>query len=146
MKKIFALLILISILKIPTEVKLSAHENPAIEKLSLASADVIAPEFRSLGGNLFLAIDLKEGLELQDGDVVQFDFGGRNKLVSFHINDRNQTVLDSEEAELFVIIHHDLALMLKDHKLKRIKISHKDETITVPVNQVWAPDQNHINL
>ena len=146
MKKIFALLIIIAILKIATGVDSSAHKNPNIEEFGLSVSNEIAPEYTALDGNLFLAIDLKQGLTLQSGDVVQFDFGGRNKLVSFHINDRNRTIIDNEEAELFVIIHHDLALMLKDHKLKRIRISHNDEDITVDVNQRWAPDQNLINL
>ena len=115
----------------------------------LASGDAtgeITPLFTQLEGNLFLAIKTTANLDVEDGDVVEFIFDKKNSLVSFHVNEINQDLIDTGNANLFVMIHSELALKLKSHRLQEIKISHNNEVYTLKVDNFWAPDQYMASL
>jgi len=44
------------------------------------------------------------------------------------------------------MIHNDLALKLKSHRLKQIIVNHDNEVYKLEVNSFWAPDQFMTNL
>ena len=106
----------------------------------------MTPAFTELDGNLFLAIKTEGYIKVEDGDVIEFIFGKKTKLISFHVNEINQDLIDTGNANIFVMVHHDLALMLKSNRLKQIKVSHNGEVHSFMVNKFWAPDQNMASL
>ena len=99
------------------------------------------PSFTQLDGNLFLAIKTESQIKVADGDVVEFIFSKKTKLVSFHVNEINQDLIDSGEANIFVMVHNDLALSLKSHRLQKINIRHNNKVYSLSVNEFWTPDQ-----
>ncbi len=98
------------------------------------------PVFITLADNIFLAIKVNRPVAVTDGDVVEFVFGKKDKLVTFHINDINQDMLDKGEADLLVMVHQDLALALKDKQLDHLIVHHPGRATTIPVKRNWQPD------
>ena len=146
MKKIFILIAIITLLKITTGVDSSAGRSTETVDTSAYNVPVIVPQFTELDGNLFLALDLQDSLVLSDGDIVEFNFGRNNKLISFHVNDINQEIIDSGNANVFVMIPQDLAIELKNERLSSIRIKSSEKEVVVPVNQRWQPDQYIVSL
>ena len=146
MKKIFILIAIITLLKITTGVDSSAGRSTETVDTSAYNVPVIVPQFTELDGNLFLALDLQDSLFLSDGDIVEFNFGRNNKLISFHVNDINQEIIDSGNANVFVMIPQDLAIELKNERLSSIRIKSSEKEVVVPVNQRWQPDQYIVSL
>ena len=128
--------------------KLVAKRSAAVNSVAYTSgpAAPVQPVFTTLADNLFLAVKVDQELALEDGDIVEFVFGRNHKLVSFHINDINQDLLDRGGANMLVMVHHDLALALRDKILEHINVLHKGKTITIPVKQNWQPDMYLTNL
>ncbi len=146
MKKIFILIAIITILKISTGSDSSANRGVKPEITIAKTEPSIVPKFTKLDGNLFLALNLEDSVNLADGTVIEFDFGRKNKIVSFHVNDINQEIIDSGKADVFVMIHQDLALELRNERLNGIKIHSFNEDISIPVGQHWKPDQYLVSL
>jgi len=145
MKRLFILLGVIAVIHVlagfNTSVKLV---NPKKEVSDTYSADLLSlvtPEFTQVEGNLFLAIKTEGKLEVEDGDVVEFVFNKRKRIISFHVNEINQDLINTGDASLFVMVHSDLALTLKSHRLKRINIKHNEEVFSLPVDTFWVPHQ-----
>ena len=142
MKKIFIVLGLVGLIHLTLGSKPSvgsSNYNDGIVKEK--SSGLYAPLFTELDGNLFIAIKGKEAFTIDDGDVLEFEFNKKQKLPSFHINDINQDLIDTGQADLFVMVHHDLALKLKSHKVEMIHITHNGVIHTIQVNRFWIPDE-----
>ena len=144
MKRLLVILGLIGVVHISTGLNSSATLlNPKKEINDSRSAELLSPLsplFTELEGNLFLAIQTIEKIYVEDGDVVEFVFSRKSRLISFHINDINQDLIDKGEAQLFVMVHHDLALKLRSNRLKEINITSNGNTFSIPVNNYWVPD------
>ncbi|GEM_PF-5215911 len=141
MKHIIVILVLLSAMfNMPA--KFRANKSTASSAAgNEATVDMPArPVFITLADNIFLAIKVNRPLTVTDGDVVEFVFGKKAKLVTFHINDINQDMLDKGEADLLVMVHQDLALALKDKQLDHIIVHHPDGATTIPVKRNWQPD------
>ena len=150
MKRLFILIGLIGVINITAGFKTSAKLlSPKKEVHGTYNIDLLStmkPSFTYLDGNLFLAIKTKNKLIVEDGDVVEFVFEKSNKLISFHVNEINQNLINTGNASLFVMIHNDLALKLRSHRLKQIIVKHQNEVYNLEVNSIWAPDQFMTNL
>ena len=150
MKRLFILLGLIGVIHVLSSFNYKAtllntkKEINDIYSVGLMSS--MTPAFTELDGNLFLAIKTEGHIKVEDGDVIEFIFGKKTKLISFHVNEINQDLIDTGNANIFVMVHHDLALMLKSNRLKQIKVSHNGEVQSFVVNKFWAPDQNMASL
>ena len=117
--------------------------NPKKEISDSRSTGILSPltpTFTELDGNLFLAIQSDDNIKVADGDVVEFVFGRNSKLISFHINDINQDLIDKGEAQLFVMIHQDLALKLRSNRLRDINVINNGKKYAIPVDNYWVPD------
>lgn len=145
MKRLFLVLGLISVIHVSSGFNTTAKLlNPKKEVSDTYSADLLShvtPAFTQVEGNLFLAIKTESKLEVEDGDVVEFVFNKRKRIISFHVNEVNQDLIKTGDASLFVMVHSDLALTLKSHRLKRINIRHNDEVYSLPVDTFWVPHQ-----
>lgn len=149
MKKLFVILGFIGILNTLSPNPSVGLTNPGKKNKDehmAALNPVIAPIFSQLDGNLFLAVKVPGSLKVDDGTVVEFVFDGKPKMISFHINDINQNLIDSGEADLFVMIHHDLALLLKSTRLKELHVINGSDAINVPVGKFWIPGENLAQL
>ena len=101
--------------------------------------EIPTPQYVSLQGTLFLAIDTPARLHLDDGDVVEFIFSDGSKKVSFHINEANQEVVNTGTASVFVLVPDDMALALRDKAIRKIKVNSAYGDYVLNVNQRWAP-------
>ena len=150
MKRLFILLGLIGVIHVSvgfnSSAKLLSTKKEINDTYSVGLLSLMTPSFTQLDGNLFLAIKTTGPIEVEDGDVIEFIFGKKTKLISFHVNEINQDLIDTGNANIFVMVHHDLALMLKSNRLKQIKVSHNGEVHSFVVNKFWAPDQNMASL
>lgn len=115
--------------------KKEINENHSAELLS-----PLTPAFTEIDGNLFLAIQTEEILNIQDGNVVEFVFNRNSRLISFHINDINQDLIDKGDAQLFVMVHQDLALKLRSSRLKAVNVISNDNPYSIEINDFWVPD------
>ena len=145
MKRLFILLGLIGVIHVLAGFNTSAKLiNPKKEVNDAYSVDLlsrITPAFTQVDGNMFLAINTEGQIEIEDGEVVEFVFNKRIRIISFHVNDINQDFIDTGNASLFVMVHNDLALSLKSHRLKRIIIKHDNKVYSIAVDKFWAPHQ-----
>ena len=145
MKRLFILLGLIGVIHVSSGFNTTTKLlNPKKDVSDTYSADLLSnvtPAFTQVEGNLFLAIKTEGQIEVEDGDVVEFVFNKRTRIISFHVNEINQDLINTGDASLFVMVHNDLALTLKSNRLKRINIKHNDEIITIPVDRFWVPHQ-----
>jgi hypothetical protein len=150
MKRLFILLGLIGVINVLAGFNTSVNpHNPKKEVNDAYSEELlslITPSFTQLDGNMFLAIDTEGQVEIEDGDVVEFIFNKRTRIISFHVNDINQDLIKTGNASLFVMVHDELALSLKSRRLKRINIKHNDEVISIQVDQFWIPHQYMTSL
>ena len=110
------------------------------ENLSAELLSPLAPAFTEIGGNLFLAIQTEEVLNIEDGAVIEFVFTRNSRLISFHINDINQDLIDKGDAQLFIMVHQELALKLRSNRLKAVNIISNDNQHSIEVNEFWVPD------
>jgi hypothetical protein len=141
MQRLFILLALIGVTQIISGFNTSATlVNPLTEIDEDTESNVLTPRFTELDGNLFIAVKTDDNIEVEDGDVVEFVFNKKTKLISFHINDINQNLIDTGEANLFVMVHQDLALKLRSHRLKQINVIHNGKKQTIKINKFWLPD------
>ena len=150
MKRLFILLGFIGVIHVSAGFNTSAKLlNPKKEVNATYSADLlslITPSFTQVDGNMFLAIKTEGQVEIEDGDVVEFIFNKRTRIISFHVNDINQDLINTGNASLFVMVHNELALSLKSQRLKRINIKHNDEVISIQVDKFWIPHQYMTSL
>lgn len=150
MKRLFILLGLIGVINVLAGFKTSVlPHNPKKEVNDAYSVEILSlvtPSFTQLDGNMFLAINIEDKVEIEDGDVVEFIFNKRTRIISFHVNDINQDLINTGNASLFVMVHNELALSLKSQRLKRIKIKHNDEVISIQVDKFWIPHQYMTSL
>ena len=150
MKRLFILLGLIGVIHVSvgfnSSAKLLSTKKEINDTYSIGLLSLMTPSFTQLDGNLFLAIKTTGPIEVEDGDVIEFIFGKKNRLISFHVNEINQDLINTGNADLFVMIHNDLALALKSHRLKHINVMHNGDTYSSEVNKFWAPDQFMANL
>ena len=127
MKRLLVILGLIGVIHVSTGLNSSASlinsKKEINDSLNAEILSPLTPLFTELDGNLFLAIQTEEHINVEDGDVVEFIFNRKSKLVSFHINDINQDLIDKGEAQLFVMIHQDLALNEQDIHLDNISLT-----------------------
>lgn len=148
MRSIFIVLVLVGVAKGLSGVGITDEnrfENPFI--VASESSDLkTQPMFAELKGSLFLAVQTSNGLRLNDGAVVEFQFKKNGSVKSFHVNDANQDVLNQGEADLLVMVHEDLALALKSEKLMKVKITSGDEVTTLRINDYWPPHVYLTNL
>lgn len=145
MKKLLVILALISVINV-TAFNASARLFNPKKKFNIEYSTKflapVTPQFTLLEGNIFLAIKTDEYLEAVDGDIIEFVFKDKTKLISFHINDSNQELIDTGSANLFVMIHQDLALRLRSTRLKEINLHHDNQIINIPVDDFWIPGKN----
>jgi hypothetical protein len=145
MKRLFIILGLIGVIQVSSGFKTAAKlPNPKKEVSDSYSGDLLSqvtPVFTQVDGNLFLAIKTEDQINVEDGDVVEFVFNKRKRIISFHVNEINQELINTEDASLFVMVHNDLALTLKSNRLKQITITHNNEVYSLPVNKFWIPHQ-----
>ncbi|RLD19635.1 MAG: hypothetical protein DRI71_11510 [Bacteroidetes bacterium] len=150
MKRLFILIGLIGVLQVVAGFNTSAKLlNPKKEgggKYSTSVLSTMTPTFTHLDGNLFLAIATENDISIEDGDVVEFIFEKGSKLISFHVNEINQDLINTGEASLFVMVHNDLALKLRSHRLQKIIVIHHNEEYSIEVNKIWTPDQYMTSL
>lgn len=150
MKRLFILLGLIGVIHVSAGFNTSAKLGyPKKELKDAYSADLrsfIKPSFTQIDGSMFLAINTDAQIEIEDGDVVEFTFNNRTRIISFHVNDINQDFIDTGNASLLVMVHNELVLSLKSHRLKRIIIRHKNVTYSLPVDAFWMPHQYMTSL
>lgn len=150
MKRLFILLGLIGVIHVSAGFNSSANllrtKKEINETYSIGLLSIMTPTFTQLDGNLFLAIRTEGPIEVEDGDVIEFIFGRKTRLVSFHVNEINQDLINTGNANLFVMVHNDLALALKKHRLKHINVKHNGEVYSYEVNKFWAPDQYMASL
>ena len=149
MKRIFILIGLVGVINVTAGINTSAKLLSPKKDVHGNNIDLLStmkPSYTYLDGNLFLAIKTSKQLTVEDGDVVEFRFEKSNKLISFHVNEINQNLINTGEANIFVMIHNDLALKLKSHRLKQIIVNHDNEVYKLEVNSFWAPDQFMTNL
>lgn len=150
MKRLFILLGLIGLIHVSAGFNTSAKlVYPKKELNDAYSADLrsfIKPLFTQIDGNMFLAINTDAQIEIEDGDVVEFVFNKRPRIISFHVNDINQDFIDTGNASLLVMVHNELVLSLKSQRLKRIIIRHKNVTYSLPVDAFWMPHQYMTSL
>jgi hypothetical protein len=150
MKRLFILLGFIGVIHVLAGFNTSVKpHNPKKEVNDAYSADLlslITPSFTQVDGNMFLAIKTEGQVEIEDGDVVEFIFNKRTRIISFHVNDINQDLINTGNASLFVMVHNELALSLKSQRLKRINIKHNDEIISIQVDKFWIPHQYMTSL
>ena len=106
----------------------------------------VTPSYTQLKGNLFLAIETENAIKVEDGDVIEFVFSKHSNVSSFHVNEINQDLIDTRKASLFVMVHNDLALALRSHRLIEVNVHHNDEVSTLDVGQFWVPDQHLASL
>jgi len=142
MKKIFVIFIAVGILRGLSGIEINAGNNADQYSADLRSAhneEGPVPTYTYLDGNLFLAIDSKKDLHLSEGAIIEFNFGKRKIVKSFHVNDINQDIIDKGDADLFVMIHHDLALSLKNEKLIKIKVIDEGTIYRISVDKQWQP-------
>jgi hypothetical protein len=150
MKRLFILIGFVGVINVTagfnTSAKLLSPKKEAHGTYNIDLLSTMKPSYTYLDGNLFLAIKTNKQLTVEDGDVVEFRFEKSNKLISFHVNEINQNLINTGDANLFVMIHNDLALKLKSHRLKQIIVNHDNEAYKLEVNSFWAPDQFMTNL
>jgi hypothetical protein len=150
MKRLFILLGLIGVIHVSAGFNSSANllrtKKEINDTYSVGLLTPITPSFTQLNGNLFLAIKTASPIEVEDGDVVEFIFGRKTSLISFHVNESNQEIINTGNASLFVMVHNDLAIALKKHRLKHINVRHNSELYSYEVNKFWAPDQYMTSL
>jgi len=150
MKKLFILLGLIGVIHVSagfnSSAKLLRTKKEINETYSIGLLSLMTPSFTQLDGNLFLAIKTEGSIEVEDGDVIEFIFGRKTRLISFHVNEINQDLINTGNANLFVMVHNDLALALKKHRLKNINVKHDGEVYSYEVNKFWTPDQYMTSL
>ena len=150
MKRLFILLGLIGVIHVSAGFNSSANllrtKKEINETYSIGLLSIMTPTFTQLDGNLFLTIRTEGPIEVEDGDVIEFIFGRKTRLVSFHVNEINQDLINTGNANLFVMVHNDLALALKKHRLKHINVKHNGEVYSYEVNKFWAPDQYMASL
>lgn len=144
MKRLLMILGLIGIVHISTGLNSSTTlldpKKGVNDSINAELLSPLTPSFTELDGNIFLAIQTDTKIDVKDGDVVEFVFGLKSRMVSFHINDANQQLVDTGKAQIFVMVHRDLALKLKSDRLKEIKITNEGNTLSIPVNKFWVPD------
>jgi hypothetical protein len=150
MKRLFILLGLIGVIHVLAGFNTSAKLiNPKKEVNDVYSVELlsgITPAFTQVDGNMFLAINTDAQIEIEEGDVVEFVFNKRTRIISFHVNDINQDLINTGNASLFVMVHDDLALSLKSHRLKRINITHENKVYSIAVDKFWMPHQYMTSL
>jgi len=149
MKKLFVILAFIGVINATAFNSSARLPNPKKKTVIVDSTDILTPvtaQFTQLDGNLFLAIKVAGQIEAEDGDIIEFIFNNNDKLVSFHINDSNQELIDTGKANLFVMVHHDLALALKSTRLKEINFIQKNQSVLIQVDSFWVPSHNIHNL
>jgi hypothetical protein len=150
MKRLFILIGLIGVLQVAagfnTSAKLLNPKKEGGDYFRSGVLSTITPTFTHLDGNLFLAIATSSDISVEDGDVVEFIFEKGSKLISFHVNEINQDLINKGDASLFVMVHNDLALKLRSHRLQQIIVKHDNEEYSLEVNNIWAPDQHMTNL
>ncbi len=150
MKKLLMLLGFIGVIHLTTGINSSANLlSPKKESNDMYSAILlspITPSYTRLKGNLFLAIETEGLIEVVDGDVIEFVFSKHASVRSFHVNEINQDLIDTGKASLFVMVHNDLALALRLHRLVEINILNNKEASTLAVDQFWIPDEHLSNL
>jgi hypothetical protein len=144
MKRLLIVLGLIGVVHISSGLNSSLTLlNPKKEINDNLNAELLSPltpAFTEIDGNLFLAIQAEEVLNIEDGDVVEFVFGRKSRLISFHINDINQDLIDKGDAQLFVMVHQELALKLKSSRLKEVNIISNKNPYSIQINEFWVPD------
>jgi hypothetical protein len=149
MKRLLIVLGLIGVVHISSGLNSSLTLlNPKKEINDNLNAELLSPltpSFTEIDGNLFLAIQAEEVLNIEDGDVVEFVFGRKSRLISFHINDINQDLIDKGDAQLFVMVHQELALKLKSSRLKEVNIISNKNPYTIQINEFWVPD-NYLTI
>jgi hypothetical protein len=149
MKRLLIVLGLIGVVHISSGLNSSLTLlNPKKEINDNLNAELLSPltpAFTEIDGNLFLAIQAEEVLNIEDGDVVEFVFGRKSRLISFHINDINQDLIDKGDAQLFVMVHQELALKLKSSRLKEVNIISNKNPYTIQINEFWVPD-NYLTI
>ena len=145
MKRLFILLGIIGVIHVTagsgTAVKLVNPKKEINNNYSVGLLSLVTPLYTHLEGNLFLAIKTAGQLEVEDGDVVEFIFDKNTSHVSFHVNEINQDLINTGDASLFVMVHNDLALSLRAHRLRQINVKHDDDIYSLIVNKFWTPDQ-----
>ena len=150
MKRLFILLGFIGVIHVlagfNTSVKLVNPKKGVNDTYGADLLSLVTPAFTQVDGNMFLAINTEGQVEIEDGDVVEFIFNKRTRIISFHVNDINQDLINTGNASLFVMVHNELALSLKSQRLKRINIRHNDEVISIQVDKFWIPHQYMTSL
>ena len=150
MKRLFILLGFIGVIHViagfNTSVKLINSKKGANHTYSADLLSLVTPAFTQVDGNMFLAINTEGSIYIEDGDIVEFVFNKRTMIISFHVNDINQDLINSGNASLFVMVHNELALSLKSQRLKRINIKHNDDVYSLPIDKFWIPHQNMTSL
>ncbi len=149
MKKLFVILGFIGVINVAalnSSAKLPNPRKNISDDHLTGILSAVTPLFTQLDGNLFLAIQTQEPIEVTDGTAVEFVFDENAKVISFHINDANQNLINTGVANLFVMIHHDLALKLRSTRLKEINVLQGKNVTKIPVDRFWIPSQNLINL
>jgi hypothetical protein len=141
MKKLFILFGLIGVIHVLSGFMLLEPEKKDNNSSISGTNKPMKPMFTTLDGNMFLAITTEAPINVDDGDVVEFVFDKRNKFISFHVNDTNQDVIDTGEANLFVMISNELALSLKSHRLQAINVIHDGQVYVLAVDSFWTPDE-----
>jgi hypothetical protein len=141
MKKLFILFGLIGVIHVASGFMVVSPDMDDNDSSILVDSSPMKPLFTTLDGNMFLAITSEEQIKVEDGDVVEFVFDKRNKFISFHVNDSNQDVIDTGEANLFVMISNELALSLKSHRLQEVRVINDGHVYVLVVNKFWTPDE-----
>lgn len=141
MRSIFIILVLVGLVKGLTGADIGNANSTASLMETNDGIEVMNPEphFTELKGNLFLAVQTPQKLNLEEGAIVEFQFKRNGSVKSFHVNDVNQDVLNQGDADLLVMVHDDLAQALRSHKLMKMKITSGSEVTVVPVNDFWPP-------
>jgi hypothetical protein len=141
MKKLFILFGLIGVIHVVSGFMVVSPDKDNNDAIILTDSSPMTPLFTTLEGNIFLAITTETPIKVQDGDVVEFVFDKKNKFISFHVNDSNQDIIDTGEANLFVMISNELALSLKSHRLQEVRVINDGQVYVLAVNNFWTPDE-----